>query len=188
MIGRYFRAMVLLVLVSTTSEAQQFQIQPGSAAPYAEQFGSAADIDVSINPNMEVRDFDVDMKDQPELYEIDQWSYAEPERHLAGTFDMLVYVYDVPLPWDPTMIERVRQAKVVDEEATFPLPVRFAGRCRGVETVKRRGPDPTVFVTSLPERNQSDRYSDLPQGEEPFVILDLAESEHLGMVPGSWRP
>jgi hypothetical protein len=188
MISRYFQAMVLLVLVSATSEAQQFQIQPGSAAPYAEQLRSAADIDVSINPNMTVRDFDVDMKDQPELYDIDQWSDSEPQLLMRGTFNKLVYVYEVPLPWDPTMIERVRQAKVVDEEATFPVPVRFAGRCKGVETVKRRGPDPTVFVTSLPERNQSDRYSDLPQGEEPFVILDLAESEHLGMVPGSWRP
>ena len=101
---------------------------------------------------------------------------------------MLVYVYDVPLPWDPTMIDRVRQARVLDEEATFPIPVRFAGRCRSVATAKRRGPDPTIFDMSVPERNQPDRYSDLPQGEEPFVILDLAESEHLGMVPGHWRP
>lgn len=188
MIRRHFHAMVLLVLASATSEAQQFQIQPGSAAPYAKQLRSAADIDVSINPNMAVRDFDVDMKDQPELYEIDQWSDSEPQFLMRGTFDKLVYVYDVPLPWDPTMIERVRQARVLDEEATFPIPVRFAGRCRSVATAKRRGPDPTIFVMSVPERNQPDRYSDLPQGEEPFVILDLAESEHLGMVPGHWRP
>jgi hypothetical protein len=175
-------------LVSTTAEAQQFQIQPGSAGYNGADLPSAADIDITIDLNMEVRDFDVDMKDQPELYEIDQWSDTDPQLLMRGTFDKLVYVYEVPLPWDPAMIERVRQAKVVDEEATFPIPVRFAGRCISRETVNRRGPDPTAFVMSLPERSQSHRYSDLPQGEEPFVILDLAESEHLGMVPGSWRP
>ena len=188
MIGRYLQAMAVLVLVSATSEAQQFQIQPGSAGYNREDLPSAADIDVSIDLNMEVRDFDFDMKDQPELYDIDQWSETDPQNAMPGTFDKLVYVYEVPLPWDPTMIDRVAEAKVVDEEAIFPIPASRYRFCRGPRLTAKRRRESYAFAPIATSPSQSSRYSDLPQGEEPFVILDLAGSEHLGMVPGSWRP
>lgn len=182
--GRILSLLCMLVCTSSTTLAQQLQIQPGWSGYGAPDLESADDASLALQPQIEVGRYEVQPEGQPGMYDIDQWSGLAPETDGVATSDLLVFFYDVP--WDASMKERVRQADVVDEEATFPIRSEtwHAISCSGFHRRAKTSPSQFAIFAPISERNESSRYADVPNGGESFIIIDFAESEHLGMAHG----
>lgn len=142
MIVRFLMAAMLFVLTMSTVSAQQLEMLPEWTGYKGAELRLPSEAELNFEPLAEVTWSGVRFKDQPDLYNDDQWTIVDPiyARHPIG--DLLVFLYDAP--WDSTMKQRVREANVLDEEAIFPVPF---DRCQeesealGFWVVARRTPD-----------------------------------------------
>jgi hypothetical protein len=142
MIARSFILVSLIALSSSTAVAQQLELVPEWTGFKSADLRSPSELDLTFEPLAEVTRFGVRFKDLPEFYNGDQWTMVDPNYSNQPIGDLLVYFYDVPSY--ATMKQRVREANVVDEEATFPLPL---DRCQdefeavGSWVIARRMPE-----------------------------------------------
>jgi hypothetical protein len=167
-----FLALSLLALCSSMATAQHFQTELVPAEAF-EKYEQTTDLppEGAVGTRFEVTRTEVQSPALPAPYDLDQWVTGEVASMLE----------------DPANLRMI-----VDEK-------RANYACRGwgsagaevlssMDTLLASKPYSLQEDPAPRDHNDSkgNRYENNPAPD--FVIIDLAEGEHLGMVPGSWRP
>lgn len=137
---------------------------------------------------------EIEFAGQEPAYGEDHWGKTELARDKTDLKGPLVYYYDVHKI--EAMKQRVAEADVVDEKASFPVPrssdaacasfwIGCGGRIR-ISSPPPRKSDEGLTVKAVEQPKGRSRYDDMPSGaktEENCIEVNYTDSELLGVVP-----
>lgn len=167
-----FAALSLVALCSGTAAAQQFQAELVPAEAF-EKYEQPMDLPLrhSVGARFEVTRTEVHSSDLPAPYDLDQWVTGEVASMLE----------------DPTNLRMIIDEKPPAYTACTQLRC-CGGRPSLIDILLASKPYQLKYERSTASKvtSKGNRYDNNPAPD--FVIIDLAEGEHLGMVPGHWGP